>query len=65
MFGRFIQAIIMSAICGFAALMVVSMVIDAYVGGPARPFTNGVMQATTNGLEIGLGGPGIWLQRHF
>jgi hypothetical protein len=62
--GRVFQTIVMAAICGFAALMVVSMVIDAYVGGPARTFTNAVMEATTSDLQVGLRGPGIWLQQH-
>ena len=60
-----VQIVVMAAICGFAVLMVFAMMIDDFVGGPARGFTNAVMQATISDLGISLRGPDMWLQRHF
>lgn len=63
MTGQLIQTILMTAICGFAVLMVFAMVVDGYIGGPARDFAAAVMQATTSDVEGGLRGPCVWLQQ--
>ncbi len=65
MLGRLLGSVFMAAICGFAALVVGSMIVTGYIGGPARPFATGVMHAMTSGLEDVFGGQTVWLQHHF